>query len=150
MALLCHAHWGFAFNPASTKSQSFLISLMFLKTHCLIRFEGYVIIPPRWQLEWQVEPVMLKRKTFDLLLLLIDQTNRVVPKEKLLQPLWPDQFVERAILPSMFRCCARLSHGTTGPKRPLKTSLAAATASMRRLPSSSARSGRRSPAADHL
>ena len=71
---------------------------MLLKTHRLIRFEGYVLDPPRWQLEWQDEPIVLKRKTFDLLLLLIDQRDRVVPKEELLQSLWPDQFVEESNL----------------------------------------------------
>ena len=98
MALLCHVPWDFAFNPVSIKSQPFLIPLMSLKKHRLIRFEGYVIDPPRWQLEWQDEPIMLKRKTFDLLLLLIDQRNRVIPKEELLQSLWPDQFVEESNL----------------------------------------------------
>ena len=33
-----------------------------------VRFEEYEIDRARWQLSWRNEPLLLKRKTFDLLL----------------------------------------------------------------------------------
>ncbi len=71
---------------------------MLLQRNDLIRFEGYVIDRPRWTLAWQGEPVALSRKTFDLLLYLIDHRERVVSREELLQALWPEQFIEEGNL----------------------------------------------------
>ena len=64
----------------------------------MIRFEGYVIDRPGWALRWADEPIALNRKSFDLLLYLIDHNDRVVGKEELLQALWPEQFVEESNL----------------------------------------------------
>jgi DNA-binding winged helix-turn-helix (wHTH) protein len=41
---------------------------------------------------------VLNRKSFDMLLFLIDHRNRVASKDGLLQALWPDQFVEESNL----------------------------------------------------
>jgi len=71
---------------------------MLLQHKDLIRFEGYVIDRPRWILAWQGEPVALSRKTFDLLLYLIDHRERVVSRDELLQALWPEQFIEEGNL----------------------------------------------------
>ncbi|WP_263380926.1 winged helix-turn-helix domain-containing protein [Granulicella paludicola] len=71
---------------------------MLLETPPRIRFEGYLIDRPAWQLQWQGETITLNRKTFDLLLYLIDHRDRVVPKDELLQSLWRDQFVEESNL----------------------------------------------------
>lgn len=71
---------------------------MLLKHNDLIRFEGYVIDRPRWTLAWQGEPVAISRKTFDLLLYLIDHRERVVSRDELLQALWPEQFIEEGNL----------------------------------------------------
>ena len=64
----------------------------------LIKFEKYEIDRARWQLSWKDEPLPLNRKTFDLLLYLIDHRERVVGKEELLQELWPEQFIEESNL----------------------------------------------------
>jgi DNA-binding winged helix-turn-helix (wHTH) protein len=64
----------------------------------LIRFEGYAIDRHRWQLSWHDEPIQLNRKTFDLLLYLVDHADRVVGKEELLGTLWPESFVEESNL----------------------------------------------------
>ncbi len=64
----------------------------------LIRFEEYEIDRARWQLSWHGEPLPLNRKTFDLLLYLVDRRDRVVSKDELLQGLWPEQFVEESNL----------------------------------------------------
>jgi DNA-binding winged helix-turn-helix (wHTH) protein/tetratricopeptide (TPR) repeat protein len=64
----------------------------------LIQFEKYEIDRAQWQLSWGDEPLQLNRKTFDLLLYLIDHRERVVGKEELLQALWPEQFIEESNL----------------------------------------------------
>jgi DNA-binding winged helix-turn-helix (wHTH) protein/tetratricopeptide (TPR) repeat protein len=71
---------------------------MLLQTQSRIRFEGYLIDRPAWELQWQDEAIALNRKTFDLLLFLIDHRDRVVSKEELLQSLWREQFVEESNL----------------------------------------------------
>jgi DNA-binding winged helix-turn-helix (wHTH) protein/tetratricopeptide (TPR) repeat protein len=71
---------------------------MALKTNSLIQFERYTIDPSRWRLEWEHAPITLSRKTFDLLLLLIEHRDRVVSKDELMQALWSGQFVEESNL----------------------------------------------------
>jgi DNA-binding winged helix-turn-helix (wHTH) protein/tetratricopeptide (TPR) repeat protein len=71
---------------------------MLLETNDLIRFEGYVIHRPGWTLKWGEEPIALNRKSFDLLVYLIDHRDRVTSKDELLTALWPDQFVEESNL----------------------------------------------------
>jgi DNA-binding winged helix-turn-helix (wHTH) protein len=63
-----------------------------------IRFDGYVIDRLGWTLTWRDEPIALSRKSFDLLLFLVEHRDRVSSKEELLQSLWPDQFVEESNL----------------------------------------------------
>jgi Tol biopolymer transport system component/DNA-binding winged helix-turn-helix (wHTH) protein len=64
----------------------------------LIQFEDYEIDRARWLLSWNGQPLRLNRKTFDLLLYLADNADRVVGKEELLQALWPGSFVEESNL----------------------------------------------------
>jgi DNA-binding winged helix-turn-helix (wHTH) protein len=71
---------------------------MSLITNRLIRFSEYEINCAQWQLYWRGEPVPLNRKSFDLLLYLVGNADRVVAKEELLKALWPGSFVEEANL----------------------------------------------------
>lgn len=71
---------------------------MTLKPNGLIQFENYVIDPSHWRLRWQDESIAINRKTFDLLLLLVEHRDRVLSKEELMQSLWPGQFVEESNL----------------------------------------------------
>jgi DNA-binding winged helix-turn-helix (wHTH) protein/tetratricopeptide (TPR) repeat protein len=71
---------------------------MSLIANRLIRFEEYEIDRARWQLSWRDQPLSLNRKTFDLLLYLVDHADRVVAKEELLRALWPESFVEESNL----------------------------------------------------
>ncbi len=71
---------------------------MSLIANDLVKFEEYEIHRARWQLSWRDEPLQLNRKTFDLLLYLIDHRERVVGKDELLQALWPEQFIEESNL----------------------------------------------------
>ncbi|WP_231738076.1 winged helix-turn-helix domain-containing protein [Terracidiphilus gabretensis] len=66
------------------------------KSH--IRFEGYVIDRLSWTLRWAEEPIALNRKSFDVLLYLVEHRNRVVSKDELLETVWAGQFVEESNL----------------------------------------------------
>jgi Tol biopolymer transport system component/DNA-binding winged helix-turn-helix (wHTH) protein len=90
---------------------------MLLQRNDLIHFEDYVIDRPRWTLAWQGEPVALSRKTFDLLLYLIDHRERVVSRDELLQALWPEQFIEEGNLTQhIFLLRKELSRHESGRK----------------------------------
>jgi eukaryotic-like serine/threonine-protein kinase len=69
-----------------------------LKTIELVRFYDYSIDRLRWVIQWQEQPIAVSRKSFDLLLYLIDHRDRVVSKDELLEQLWPEQFVEESNL----------------------------------------------------
>ncbi|WP_241654940.1 winged helix-turn-helix domain-containing protein [Granulicella sibirica] len=71
---------------------------MSLKRMDSARFHDFSIDRLGCVVLWQNEPVPLNRKTFDLLLYLIDHRDRLVTKEELLEKLWPDQFVEESNL----------------------------------------------------
>ena len=71
---------------------------MSLKFQGNIHFEGYSLDRNRWVLQWQGEPIALSRKTFDLLLYLVDHRDQVASKDELLQNLWPKQVVEEGNL----------------------------------------------------
>ena len=64
----------------------------------LIRFLGYEIDRARWQLRHGGNVLPLNRKTFDLLLYLVDHADRVVTKDELLRALWPESFIEESNL----------------------------------------------------
>ncbi len=64
----------------------------------IIRFEGYEIDRGRWQLRHGNDVLPLNRKTFDLLLYLVERTDRVVTKDELLRALWPESFIEESNL----------------------------------------------------
>jgi DNA-binding winged helix-turn-helix (wHTH) protein/tetratricopeptide (TPR) repeat protein len=71
---------------------------MSLKTIESIRFYDYSVDRVRWVIQWQEKPIALSRKSFDLLLYLIDHRDRVVSKDELLERLWPEQFIEESNL----------------------------------------------------
>ena len=91
-----------------------------LKTQGIIHFEGYSLDRARWQLRWGNESVALTRKTFDLLLYLVDHHDQVVSKDELLQSLWPKQVVEEGNLnQQIFLLRKALSHH--GPAKIIET-----------------------------
>jgi DNA-binding winged helix-turn-helix (wHTH) protein len=61
-----------------------------------IRFGAFTIDEERRQLTKSGEPVPLSPKAFQLLQLLIAERPKVVPKEKVIEALWPDVAVEEA------------------------------------------------------
>ncbi|QHN03512.1 tetratricopeptide repeat protein [Granulicella sp. WH15] len=83
----------------------------------LVKFEEYEIDRSRWQLSWGDKPLPLNRKTFDLLLYLVDHADRVVGKDELLRRLWPESFVEESNLTQhIFLLRKALSRHESGTK----------------------------------
>src|SRR3984957_1586264 len=64
----------------------------------LYRFGQFVLDPGRRTLFRADSPVSLTPKAFDVLLFLVQNPNRLVTKEELLQAVWGDTFVEEGNL----------------------------------------------------
>jgi DNA-binding winged helix-turn-helix (wHTH) protein len=94
----CCASLRLRLERPSNASHLYLSSHMSLKNERNFNFEGYSVDRNRWQLQWQGEPIALSRKTFDLLLYLIDHRDQVASKDELLKSLWPKQVVEEGNL----------------------------------------------------
>lgn len=69
-----------------------------LKENQESRFHGYVVDRLRWSLRWQDTPIAVSRKSFDLLVYLIDHRDHVSSKDALMKALWPKQIVEESNL----------------------------------------------------
>jgi TolB-like protein/DNA-binding winged helix-turn-helix (wHTH) protein len=61
-------------------------------------FGPFTLIPSERQLLRDHHPVSLAGKSFDLLVVLVENCGRLVGKEELLKRIWPDSFVEEANL----------------------------------------------------
>src|SRR6267143_4869452 len=61
-------------------------------------FGDYVLDIQRAELHGGGAPVKLRRKVFQVLAYLLAHRDRVVPKQELLEHLWPDQFVGDEVL----------------------------------------------------
>ncbi len=66
-------------------------------------FGDYVLDTQRQELHHAGEPLKLRRKVFQGLAHLLAHRERVVPKQELLEPLWPDQFVGDEALKSCMK-----------------------------------------------
>jgi hypothetical protein len=80
---------------------------MSLKTPDLVSFEGSCVDRAQCSVRWQSERIALSRKTFDLLIYLIDHREAVATKEELLSALRPKQVVEESNLSQQKLCCAK-------------------------------------------
>jgi TolB-like protein/DNA-binding winged helix-turn-helix (wHTH) protein/tetratricopeptide (TPR) repeat protein len=60
----------------------------------MYRFDQFVLDPSRRTLSRANSPVFLTPKAFDVLLFLVQNPNRIVTKEELLQAVWGNTFVE--------------------------------------------------------
>src|SRR5262252_811816 len=66
-------------------------------------FGDYVLDTQRQELHQAGAPIPLRRKVLQVLAYLLAHRNRVVPKQELLEQLWPDQFVGDEALTSCVR-----------------------------------------------
>ncbi len=64
----------------------------------IYEFGPFQMIPSERQLLKVGQPVPLKPKSFDLLIVLVENHGRLVEKEQLMKQVWPDSFVEEANL----------------------------------------------------
>ena len=66
-------------------------------------FGDYGLDTQRQELHRAGEPIKLRRKVFQVLVYLLAHRERVVPKQELLEHLWPDQFVGDEALKSCIK-----------------------------------------------
>ena len=66
-------------------------------------FGEYVLDTQRQELHRAGEPLKLRRKVFQVLVHLLAHRERLVPKQELLEHLWPDQFVGDEALKSRLK-----------------------------------------------
>jgi len=66
-------------------------------------FDDYVLDAQRRELHRAGEPIKLRRKVFRVLAYLLAHRDRVVPKQELVEQLWPDQFVGDEALTSCMK-----------------------------------------------
>jgi DNA-binding winged helix-turn-helix (wHTH) protein/tetratricopeptide (TPR) repeat protein len=71
---------------------------MLNKARRLYEFGPYRIDPDHRQLLRQNQPVLLQPKAFDILLTLVENSEKVVLKDDLMKKVWPDTFVEESNL----------------------------------------------------
>src|SRR5215472_3805855 len=71
---------------------------MLQKTHHLYEFGPFVLDTMKHALLRNGKPVPLTPKTFDTLLVLVQNSGKMLSKEELMNTLWPDRFVEESNL----------------------------------------------------
>jgi class 3 adenylate cyclase/DNA-binding winged helix-turn-helix (wHTH) protein/tetratricopeptide (TPR) repeat protein len=71
-------------------------------------FANYVLDTQRHELHHAGAPIKLRRKVFQVLVYLLAHCDRVVPKQELLEHLWPDQFVGEEALTSCIKTLRRV------------------------------------------
>jgi TolB-like protein/DNA-binding winged helix-turn-helix (wHTH) protein len=64
----------------------------------IYQFEEFALDPKKRTLTWDASTVHLTPKTFDILLFLVRNPNRVVSKQELMKAVWPDTHVEEGNL----------------------------------------------------
>ncbi|MEO8435635.1 MAG: winged helix-turn-helix domain-containing protein [Pyrinomonadaceae bacterium] len=67
-------------------------------SHRIYRFHDFELDSLKRQLLRQGQPVTLQPKAFDLLLVLVENSGRLLTKDDLLNLVWPDQIVEESNL----------------------------------------------------
>jgi Tol biopolymer transport system component/DNA-binding winged helix-turn-helix (wHTH) protein len=68
------------------------------KTQPIYEFGPFVLDTTQHQLFREQEPVPLTPKTYDTLLVLVENNGRMLSKDELMKALWPDSFVEESNL----------------------------------------------------
>jgi DNA-binding winged helix-turn-helix (wHTH) protein/TolB-like protein/Tfp pilus assembly protein PilF len=71
---------------------------MFSQSRQLYEFGPFQVDPDQRQLLRQKQPIPLQPKAFDILLLLVQNSEKVVLKDDLMKKVWPDTFVEESNL----------------------------------------------------
>ena len=82
------------------------------------RFGDHVLDTQRAELHRAGAPIKLRRKAFQVLAYLLAHRDRVVPKQELLEQLWPEQFVGDEVLKACIKAL-RKALGESGGRRAL-------------------------------
>src|SRR6266516_848167 len=78
-------------------------------------FGSFRLVPAERQLLLNGKPVSLKPKAFDTLVVLVQNSGRVLKKDDLLRQVWPDSFVEESNLNHYISVLRKtLSNGNNG------------------------------------
>jgi len=59
---------------------------------------SFCLDPEQRLLSYEGQPVLMAPKVFKTLLLLVEQSGRIVEKDEMMNVLWPDRYVEEANL----------------------------------------------------
>ncbi|RWU21145.1 CadC-family transcriptional regulator [Pseudomonas alkylphenolica] len=86
-------------------------------------FEDYVLDQERRELTWRGQVVAIGPQVFDLLLLLVDQRDRVVSKDELLDAVWSGRVVSESTITSHINA-VRKAVGDTGEAQRLVRTVA--------------------------
>lgn len=84
-------------------------------------FDDYELDTQRYELRRHGENIALERQVFDLLAYLIENRDRLVPKEELLEQVWGDRFVGDAALSSRVMAARRAVGDSGREQRIIKT-----------------------------
>jgi len=71
---------------------------MALEIQVLYEFDRYRLDPADHSLLCDGKPVSLTPKSFEILVILIQNSGRLLTKDELMKRVWPDSFVEEANL----------------------------------------------------
>lgn len=83
----------------------------------IYEFDGFRIDTARHVLLQGDQPLTLTPRIFDALLYLVQHQGRVIPKEELMEAIWPDAFVEENNLPQSISALRRLLGERKGENR---------------------------------
>lgn len=87
------------------------------QAHDQLAFDRFVLTPGERLLTRDGEPIEIGGRSFDLLVALVEQPGRVVPKRELLQRVWPGVMVEDSVLRfHMTRLRRSLNDGRDGAR----------------------------------
>ena len=87
----------------------------------IYRFAGYSLDCALWQLRWGTTTLPLNRKSFDLLVCLVEARDRVVSKDELLEAVWPGQFVDENNLAQQVSLLRKVLNRHSEPVRLIET-----------------------------
>ena len=87
----------------------------------LYEFGPFVLDTAQHVLTRLKEPVPLTKKTYDLLLVLIESKGRMLPKDELIKALWPNSFVEESNLTQQVSALRKVLGEAAGEDRYIVT-----------------------------
>jgi len=80
----------------------------------LYEFGPFVLDTAQNVLLREGNPVAVNRKTYDLLLVLLESGGRLLPKDELMKAVWPDSFVEESNLTQQISAVRKALGETAG------------------------------------